>query len=106
MERLQLSAGRAGGRTWLGEVRDDADGVGNALEARVRGGDAAVLLRHRWRRLLHHVVTVAAAAPDVLLLTHLTRANQLPARWLGESPPPPGLAPSILSCCGVSPSSS
>jgi hypothetical protein len=84
MERLQLSASWLGGRTWLGEVRDDADGVGNALKARVRGDDAAVLLlRRRWRRLLHHHVVLLAAALDVLLPPHLTRAKAQP----------PGLGP-------------
>jgi hypothetical protein len=78
MERLQLSACWLGGRTWLGEVRDDADGVGNALEARVPRDDAAVLLRGRcWRRLLHHHVVLLAAALDVLL-PHLTRAKHSP----------------------------
>lgn len=68
---------RRGGRTWLGEVGDDADGVGNGLQARVRGAEALPLVRGRARaRFVHRHGVVVAAAADlvVLLLPHIARA--------------------------------
>jgi hypothetical protein len=52
-------------------VGDDADGVGNALQARVRGAKALPLGRRG--RLVHRHGVVAAAAADlvVLLLPHI-----------------------------------
>jgi len=109
------------GRTWLGEVGDDADGVGNALEARVRGAAALLLGRRRRSLVRHRHGVVAAAGLVVLLLPHLTRpadpnSPASPPRQedhhrlvlVGSSPswlPPRGLtftwtwllAPSILS---------
>lgn len=74
-------------------MRDDADGVGDGLEARVRG--SAVLLRRRSRRSLHRAVLAAAAALAVvadILFPHKTiQANS------GVLPPPP-FAASVASC--------
>ena len=55
-----------GGRALLGEVRDDADDVGNALEARVGGGRTALsaLLGRRLR--LRHVAAALAAFFTIL----------------------------------------
>lgn len=66
------------GRTWLGEVGDDADGVGNALQARVRGAKALPLGRRD--RLVHrHGVVAAAADLVVLLLPHIHELKPIDA---------------------------
>jgi len=65
------------GRTWLGKVGDDADGVGNALQARVRGAKALALRRGR---LVHrHGGVVAAADLVVLLLPHIHEVKPIDA---------------------------